>query len=54
MKKLTGEKLVEMLESDKLRELKGDVDNMVIEKVTKKISDKKMKILDDIRKGRKK
>lgn len=48
-KKLTGEKLVKSLKEGKLRELKNDIEEEIVEKVTKRISDKKAEIIKGIR-----
>jgi len=48
-KKVTGEKLVKAIKDGKFRELKNDLDEEIVEKVTKRISDKKDEILKGIR-----
>ncbi len=48
-KKVTGEKLVKAIKDGKFRELKSDLDEEIVEKVTKRISDKKQEIIKNIR-----
>jgi uncharacterized membrane protein len=48
-KKVTGEKLVKAIKDGKFRELKNDLDEEIVEKVTKRISDKKEEIIKNIR-----
>ena len=55
-KKVTGDKLVKAIKDGKFRELKNDLEEEIVEKVTNRISAKKEDILKGIRnkKGRKK
>lgn len=48
-KKVTGEKLVKAIKDGKFRELKNDLDEEIVEKVTKRISEKKQEIIKNIR-----
>jgi len=51
-KKLTGEKLVKAIKDGKFRELKNDLDDEIVEKVTNRISAKKEEIIKEIRNKR--
>ena len=48
-KKVTGDKLVKAIKDGKFRELKNDLDEEIVEKVTNRISAKKEEILKGIR-----
>ena len=51
-KKLTGESLVKSIKKGKLHELKTNLDEEIVEKLTNRISEKKKEILKKIRKGK--
>ena len=48
-KKLTGEKLVKSIKDGKFRELKNEIDDEIVEKITDRISAKKEEIIKGIR-----
>lgn len=49
LKKVTGDSLVRAIKDGKLRELKQNLDEEIVEKITNRISAKKKDILKDIR-----
>jgi hypothetical protein len=51
-KKITGEFLVKSIKDGKLRELKSEIDEELVEKVTDRITKRKKDILEKIRNKR--